>query len=263
MRKPLCALVVLLLAMAGGGTAEAQTDDRFLPLDGVVSPEPSGRMLFFALADDFAGSSVTLVPAARRRLSWIPEGAQLTEATVDLPPVRPIGSPPPQADSVRYLVPVLDGTGTVIDFVPRRLDDDSLVALAADAGQATAGTTVVPILVGPLLEAPTGVAPARVLEDPVEIQAESLVEPVPTLLVRRAAPGRVVFGIRMGDEYVPLVDETGLAFAGSYEGRRGIAVPVPEDFSPPAEGDGDDAKPEVADEDDGGGVNVLALVIIA
>lgn len=258
MRKLRWWVVLLVFALVGVHPAGAK--EPFAPLEALTTPEPSGQMLFFALADGFEGASVTLVPAARRRLSWVPEGAQLNEVTADAPPVLAVGSPPPQADSARYLVPVLDGAGTVIDFVPRRLEGDLLVALADDAGEAKPGTTVVPVLVGPLLEAPTGVAPARVLEDPVEVDAQLLEDPVPTLLVRRAAPGRVVFGVRVGEEYVPLVDETGLAFAASHEGKRGIAVPVPEDFTEPVK-TGDDADP--VDQVEDGGVHVLALVIIA
>src|SRR5919108_3024116 len=94
MRTSVRLLVVLLVGLAGVHPAAAK-EEPFLPLDGVVTPQPSGQMLFFALADDFEGSSLTLVPAARRRVSWVPEGAQLDEVTADLPPVRAVGSPPP------------------------------------------------------------------------------------------------------------------------------------------------------------------------
>lgn len=260
MQKPsmvrLALPVVAVVAWATTGAAWAQAE-QFTPLADVVDEAPSGRMLFFPLVDE-ASASVTLVPATGRRLAWMPDGTQLPESTLAVPSMRAIGSPPPQPESARYLVPVLDGAGAGIEFVACKLDGGRLVAFDGDDAEAP-GTNAVPVLVGPLLGAPSGAPADRVLETPVEVDAVALADPVPTLLVRRAAPSRVVFGVRVDDEYVPLVDEKRVAFAARHQGRRGIAVPAPEGFTPPTTSS-DDVIADPADDD---GVNVLALVIIA
>lgn len=257
-RSWLALLVVVAVTWVTATEAGWAQAEPFVPLADVVGEAPSGRMLFFPLVDE-AASPVVLVPAAGRRLTWSPEGTQLPESTLAIPPVRALGSPPPQPESARYLVPVLDGAGIDTEFAARQLHAERLVAFDTGDVVEMPGVNVVPVLVGPLLAGPSGPPPARVLDAPVEVDATELVDPTPTLLVRRAAPSRVVFGVRVDDDYVPLVDESGVAFAARHDGKRGIAVPALGDVTSPTTRS-DDVFADPADDD---GVNMVALAVIA
>lgn len=260
----LCASSLLL-----PGVARAHDEHPFEPVSDIAGMAPVGRALFFPLAADFdEASPLALVPAAGRRVQWTPDATQLPEAALTTPAMRAIGLPPPQPEAARYLVPVLDGAGSGLSFVPRRLEGGRLVPFAAGSPEPTSSTTnVVPILVGPQLASATGSALLdRVLEDPVVVDPAALTDPVPALLVRRAPPGRVVFGIRLSSpDYVPLVDETGLAVMAEHKGKRGLAVTLPAGVEVRA------ATPSVSDadrdDDKGGrympGAVVAALVVFA
>lgn len=201
----------------------------------------SGRVIFFPLDEGYAdclpldepclkgSTSLVLVPATDRRVAWLPDGTQLPERVLDVPALPAFGSPPPNPEKARYLLPMLDGAGTGLEFLPRRLEGGKLVAVESEVGD-----NVVPVLVGPVLGgAPSGDAADRVVEHPVVVDASSLRDAVPALLVRRAAPSRVVFGVRVGNEYVALVDEGDIAVLARRAGRVGLAVPAPDEFEPP------------------------------
>jgi hypothetical protein len=217
---------MLLLA----GPASAQD---FLPLSDVASKSPTGRVLFFPLAERFeAASPYALLPASGRRITWTPESAELPAASVAATSVRAIGTPPARAEEARYLVPVLDGAGAALTFAPLRLDGSRLVPFE---GEPKPGLDVVPVLSGPRLDATPSETPLeRVLDAPVELDADVLEDVVPSVLVRKATPSRVVFGVQVGAAYVPLVDEAGLAVAAKHEDRAGLAVAVADDFVPPS-----------------------------
>lgn len=219
--------VAAFLSAAAPVRAVAHEEHEFEPLSEVLALQrgrPAGPMLFFALPDDFETTSpYALVPATRRPVVWIPEGTQLPEGVTAVPSLRAIGSPPPDAANARYLVPVLDTEGASLHFVPRRLEAGRLVA-----GEPATGANVVPVAAGPQLPVATSSSTERVLEAPVEVGAEQLTDVAPALLVRRASPSRVVFGVRLASgDYVPLVDESGVAVSARRNGRLGIAVAVP------------------------------------
>lgn len=214
---------------------------------------PTGPMLFFALPDDFETTSpYALVPAGRRPLAWVPEGTQLPEGATVVPPLRAVGSAPPDAANARYLVPVLDSEGASLHFVPRRLETGRLVE-----GPPPTGSNVVPVAAGPQL--PVAVSSAEsVLDAPVEVDAAQLADVAPTLLVRRASPNRVVFGIRLSSgDYLPLIDENGVAFSARRNGRIGIAVVVPANLDVPSVAPDDD---DDDGEDSPSGVGLLIVL---
>lgn len=226
MRRPVVAFVAALLSTAA--VAHAHEDAPFEDVAEVAGKRPSGRVLFFPLDDDFdAASPYALLPARGRRVAWTPEATELPSATFEVPPTRAIGVPPAQRDDARYLVPVLDGAGAGLSFVARRFSGGRLVPYE---GAPKPGLDVVPWLTGPRLDATPSETPlARVLGEPERVDADVLADVVPALLVRKAPPNRVVFGVRLGsDAYVPLVDEAGLAATARRDGRRGLAVSVPD-----------------------------------
>jgi hypothetical protein len=224
MRRSL--VVVLTALLCASGVARAQ-DAGFVPLSDVAAERTSGRMLFFPLPDGFdRASPYALLPATGRRLAWTPESAELSAASLSVPPLRPVGSPPSPHESARYLVPVLDGSGAALEFLPRRLDAGRLVPYE---GTPKPGLDVVPVLTGPRLDPTPSETPLeRVLGEPVEVDATELADAAPAVLVRKATPSRVVFGVRLGrDVYVPLIGESGLAVTARHNGRRGVAAPLP------------------------------------
>lgn len=249
-------------ASAGAAAAGRQGgDEAFVPLADVVGRPLSGAVLFLPLAPEFetclpltgpcpeGSASLVLVTAERRRVAWTPDAADLPRAAVAAGATRPVGSPPPDADGARYLLPVLDGGAAALRYVPTRLEDGSLVAEDADAGAAGGtegrGDAAVPVLSGPVLPAgsPQGLASERIVEAPRSVDADALQDAVPVLLVRRAAPSRVVFGVGVdpawgldGVEYLPLVSDAGVARLARHEGRVGLAVAAPEDVDVPADG---------------------------
>lgn len=220
--------------------AVAHEEHEFEPLSEVLALQrgrPAGPMLFFALPDDFeTASPYALVPAGRP-IVWVPDATDLLEGATTVPPMRAIGSPPPDPANARYLVPVLDGAGASLHFAPRRLEAGRLVE-----GAGPTGANAVPVLVGPQL--PVNASSTEpVLDKPVQVDAAQLVDVTPALLVRRAPPSRVVFGIRLASgDYVPLVDESGIALSARRDGRLGIAVAAPAnvDVSSVAPDDDDD-----------------------
>lgn len=244
------ALAVSLLAgLPVGSSVAAQGDAGFVPLADLVGKPLPERVLFFALDDEVAkclpltgpctehSLPFVLVPATGRRIAWTPEGTRVPEAEVTMSPLRALGSPPPRPEAARYLVPVLEGEGAALVFAPRRLEDGRLVPAGTSA--AAAGTEAVPVLVGPdLAGAPTGTAATRVLATGSSVQANELTDVTSALLVRRATPHRVVFGVRTGDAYVPLVDEAGVAVLARRGGQVGLAAPsrVATAVAPSAEG---------------------------
>lgn len=237
-------LLAVLLVVVSAPVATAQTT-------------PSGRVVFFALDEGYAdclpltepclkgSTALVLVPASGRRVAWLPEATQLPERVLDVAALPAFASPPPNPETARYLVPMLDGAGVDLEFLPRRLEGGKLVALE---GEGRPGDNVVPVLVGPVLGgAPSGDAADRVVEHPVVVDAGELRDAVPALLVRRVAPARVVFGVRTGDDYVALVGESGVAVLARRGDRVGLAAPVSADFEPPvttttagSQQDGDD-----------------------
>jgi len=219
-------LVVLLLARP----AFAQD---FVPLADVAAKTPSGKVLFFPLADRFEEASpYALLPAEGRRIVWTPESAELPGAAVAVAAVRAVGTPPAQPEAARYLLPVLDGATAELRFAARRLDGGRLVPFE---GTPEPGRDVVPLLAGPRLDATPSETPlTRVLEAPVEVDVSVLADVQPSVLVRKATPSRVVFGVQVGDRYLPLIDETGVAVTAKHEGRAGLAVAVADDFEPPS-----------------------------
>jgi hypothetical protein len=227
--------VSLLAGLPVGSSVAAQGDAGFVPLADVVGKPLPERVLFFPLDDEVAtclpltrpctehSLPFVLVPATGRRLAWTPEGTRVPEADVTMSPLRALGSPPPRPEVARYLVPVLDGEGATLVFAPRRLEDGRLVPTEAAA---VPGTEAVPVLVGPdLAGAPTGPTATRVLAAGSSVQASELTDVTPALLVRRATPHRVVFGVRTGDGYVPLVDDTGVAVLARRGDHVGLAAP--------------------------------------
>lgn len=219
------AAAALVVSVLGAGPAVAQD---FVPLPDVAGRTPSGRVLFFPLAERFeAASPYALLPAADRRIVWTPESAELPAAGVRVASVRAVGTPPAQPEAARYLLPVLAGDGAFLTFAAQRLDGGRLVPFE---GAPEAGRDVVPVLAGPRLDATPAETPLeRVLDAPVELDAGALSDVVPSVLVRKATPSRVVFGIQLGERYVPLVDEAGLAVAAKHDGRAGLAVAVADD----------------------------------
>lgn len=265
MRRFRGALAVGVLAVAA--PAVAHDEHVFEPVAEAARwrPAASDRVLFFPLAEEFAvcvplrdpcpadSSSLMVVRAGSRPVMWQAESAELPEASFSPPPLRAMGDPPPgDFASARYLVPVLDGTGVGLEFLPRRFEGGRLVA-AEGAGAASDAARVVPVLVGPVLggAAPSGQAPSRVLEPPSTVAASELRDLTAALLVRRASPSRVVFGVRAGESgYVPLVDERGVALLARHEGRVGLVVPSESaddsdvaalSREKPGDGDGDSA----------------------
>lgn len=241
------ALTGLLVLPALAQAQEPATTDPFLDLAAVSAKAPSGPTLFFPLGRPFEeclplmaacpgdSSSLVVVPAAARTLVWTPEGTPLDEVPLDTRPIRPIGTPPPRPESARYLVPVVDARGEGLIFAGRRLDAGLLVPFDAGAPEPPEGGDVVPVLAGPLLggAAPSGTQAGPIFEAPVIVDAAALDGATPAVLVRRAAPSRVAFGLRpdpawgMDVGYVALLDETGTAVVARHEGRIGVAVGTP------------------------------------
>ena len=252
MRKP-AAVAVLVVALAavfaatGAGAQSSDDTPDFVDVGSLTSEVPSGRrVLFFPLDESFGNcvpltapcphdsSTLMLVPAAGRRLVWRPEGADLQDARLPEPAMRAIGTPPSDHESARYLVPVLDGAGINVVHARRRLESGRLVAV--DSGDdSSAPDPVSPVLSGPLLStaAPAPEVPARVLGAPVLLAASELNDAVAVLLVRRAAPNRIVFGLRpdpdwdLGVGYVAVLDEGVIAVAARRGATIGIAVAAP------------------------------------
>lgn len=237
----------------------------FLPVDSAIaSSELTARALFFPLDASFAecvplrapcpatSSSLLLVPAAGRTVAWSPEGTDLPRVVIDGVEVRPVGVAPPEPDLGTYLVPTLTGDGIEVRFLAARLDGDRL---AAGAGDATAGDTLVPKLEGPELStsAPSSRVPETIVSAPRVVDAADLRDSVPALLVRRAAPSRVVVGVapstewNMSARFVRLLDEGVVARAARNEVDVGIAVPLTDETTP---GSGQEVGDEdVADDD--------------
>lgn len=249
------ASVAAVLVVGSPASHAQQPESGFVALSEVVAQAASagapGQMLFFPLDDSFEGcvpvqaacpqdsSTLMLVPAVDRRLTWRPEGGDLHLVDLDAPPVRAMGAAPSRPEEVRYLVPVLEGSGIGLFHMPRRLVGGRLVieadapATGADLG-ATPADAVTPVLGGSLLStASPAPAPERLLEAPVVVAGSDLVDAAPAMLVRRSAPSRIVFGVRPDPDwgldisYVPLLDEDVVALGGRHGGRVGLAVTVP------------------------------------
>ena len=239
--------------------AHAQTPS-FVALDDLVTEaasSPPDRVLFFPLDQSFNSciplqaacpadsSTVMLVPATGRALTWRPEGGDLHLVELDTPPMPAIGVAPERYESVRYLLPVLDGTGIQLFHMPRsyadgRLVGDDAAALGSDAGTETGASraeAVTPVLGGSLLStSQPAPPPERILDPPLLIDRSDLADATPALFVRRSAPSRIVFGVRpdpgweLDTSYVPMLDDGVVAFAGRHVGRVGLAVPAPPDL---------------------------------
>jgi hypothetical protein len=166
------------------------------------------------------------------------------------PPVRAIGTAPERHGSVRYLVPVLEGSGIQLLHMPRRFEGGHLVNAATGKSDGASGTgadgspaagaaveSVTPVLGGSLLStAAPSPAPERLLARPSLIDGSELADGAPALLVRRSAPHRIVFGVRpdpawnLGTNYLPVLDDGVIALSGRHQGRVGLAVSPPPDL---------------------------------
>lgn len=232
-RRLLLLFVVALVAAGAPTPAGAHDEHEFEPLSEILATaRPSARMLFFALADDFeTASPYTLVPATGRPLAWVADGTQLPEGTTAVAPLRAIGLPPRDPANARYLVPVLDLARASLRFAPRRLETGRLVA-----GAPATGANVVPITVGPQ-QSVTTTSEEPGLDPPVEVDAAQLTALAPALFVRRASPSRVVFGVRLASgDYVPLIDEHGIAFTARRNGHPGLAIAIRPGVATPSDG---------------------------
>lgn len=240
---------LLFLIAPTGAFAHAEHD--FEPLSEVVkATKTQGRMLFFALPDDFETESpYLLVPADGRQIAWVPNGTQLPETAVASAPVRAIGSAPPDSLNARYLVPVLDGAGATLQFSGRRLEEGRLI------GGMAGGGSVVPVLVGPQLPVSTSTT-EPVFDTPIAVDMSELTEATPTLLVRRAPPSRVVFGVQLSTGYVPLIDETGVALSARHGGKLGLAVTAPADIDVPPSSD------DAEEEPTGTGLAIVGAILL-
>ncbi len=217
----------------------------FVSIGALPQPAPSGSMLFLPLADQFssclplAGAcppdspSLLLVPAAGHDVRWLPDATDLPTVAVDGAAVPAVGQPPPDADATAYLVPVADGSGAGLVYLRRRLDGGALAA--EPAGAPLSAPVATPVVGGPNLSTtpPARGLPAATFGTPVVVEAAGLTGATPVLLVRRAEPSRVAFGVRahpgwhLGPAYVPLVGPDGVAVLARHAGRVGLAVPAP------------------------------------
>lgn len=223
--------------------AVAQQSATFVDVEALAAADPPARVLFFPLDEQFEhckgltapcpedSSTVMVVPATEREVVWQPESGDLRTLPLRDPELRAVGTPPPDMASARYLLPVLDGAGIEIRHVVRRFEDGFFVA----TNEPEAGTTVTPVLAGPELSAgtPSPDVPDRIVETPRVVGIDDVVDPTPVLLVRRAAPSRVVFGIQPAADwefnldYLPLLDDGVIAYVAEVDGTTGLVVGTP------------------------------------
>ncbi|MDQ3756689.1 MAG: hypothetical protein M3394_02430, partial [Actinomycetota bacterium] len=229
-------VVMALVSMVVCGVAQAHDEHEFEPVAELARwrPAPTDQVAFLPLAEGFEdclplesacpadSSSLVLVRAGSRPVGWLSAGGELPESTLETPPLRAVGSPPTEPANQRYLVPVLDGEGQSVEHLVRRFEAGRLVPV--EPGRLADALHLAPVLIGPVLggAAPSGESPTRIVEAPVSVSAADLRDAVPALLVRRAPPSRVVFGVRMGNGWLPLVDEHGVALLARHDGRVGL-----------------------------------------
>jgi hypothetical protein len=256
MARPILAVAfALALASTSPGTqaqALAQADG-FVAVGDLPQRPSSARVVLFSLPDAFDAclplhgacpqdsSSLLVVPALGRSIVWQPEGAELPRVELPGGSLAAVGTPPAGATSARYLVPVVDGRGAGLVFVERAVAGGRF-DVPDQEGPADAAPYV-PVLSGPSLvgTAPTNAEPERLLAEPVVVdEGELTADPVAVLVVRRAPPSRVAFGVRpdpswrMQTDVVPLLGEGGLAGLVRHEGRVRLAVAAPDDVDPDA-----------------------------
>src|SRR5688500_278749 len=286
-RRILAVALAFALASASFANAGAQSDG-FLGVDDLPRRPSSARVVVFSLPDEYDAclplqgacpqdsSSLLVVPAAGRRIVWQPEGAELPRVQLSSAPLPAVGVPPPDTTTARYLLPVVDGAGAGLVFTARGFVDGRFT-MAADAPDAPEREPYVPVLAGPSLggAAPSGVEPERLLAEPVVVDAGELAtDPVPVLVVRRASPSRVAFGVhpdpswRMSTNIVPLLGDRGVAGLVRHEGHVRLAVPAPDGVDLDAVRRGTPRNGDVTTGDDGGGSDgsggaTVALVLAA
>lgn len=250
--------------------AVAQQSATFVDVEALATADPPARLLFFPLDEQFEhckglttscpedSSTVMVVPATEREVVWQTEGGDLRTVPLREPEVRAVGTPPPNVASARYLLPILDGGGIQVRYVVRRFEDGFLVA----TNEPEAGTTVTPVLAGPELSAgtPSPDVPDRIVKTPRVVGIDDVVDATPVVVVRRAAPSRVLFAIEPAAEwdfnldYVPLLDDGVIAYVAEVDGTTGLVVGTPSGLRI-------GKLQNLAGEDPGGGAPALGVLL--
>jgi len=295
MARPILAVAFALTFALASPAVHARADG-FVAVDDLPQRPSSARIVLFSLPDEFDAclplqgacpqdsSSLLVVPAPGRSIMWQPEGAELPHVELPSAPLPAVGTPPAGATSAHYLIPVADGRGAGLAFMKRDVADGRFVV----SDRKTPGDVAphVPVLSGPSLggAAPSGAEPERLLAEPVVVDAGELTTaPFPVLVVRRASPSRVAFGVRpdpswrMQTDVVPLLGDGGIAGLVRHEGQVRLAVAAPDNVDldavrrgTPRSGDAPVAGSDDDDGDTGGNGDggaaaalVLAVAIVA